>query len=45
MSRKNPLKVSNFDAESKKSKYHKKINQYVLKKVLGVGSQSKVHLA
>ena len=44
MSRKNPLKVSNYDKTSHKSKFHKRINQYVISKVLGCGAYSKVLL-
>jgi len=44
MSRKNPLKVSNYDQNSHKSKFHKRINQYVISKVLGCGAQSQVLL-
>ena len=45
----NPLKVSNFDQTSHgmchRNKFHKRINQYTVSKVLGVGATSKVLLA
>ena len=46
MSRKNHVKMSNFDSSSRKTRWVKTINQYkIISRDLGLGAQSRVVLA